>query len=144
VPAGVVSAEVLAVMVLVDPPTGFASAVPDSFSGDGGWLVISAAEKGSLAPGDITEGCNVLLFAALSLSSFGGPGHPLEPWPPLATILIFLIAPTSPRPFPTSRAVIAGIPSHGHDRREIQPDDPHIQSFPPPTACNVIVAIPPL
>ena len=79
VPAGVVSAEVLAVMVLVDPPTGFASAVPDNFSGDDGWLVISAAEKESLASGDITEGCNVLLFAAPSLSSFGGPGHPLEP-----------------------------------------------------------------
>ena len=63
----------MAVMVLVDPPTGFASAVPDNFSGDGGWLVISAAEKEPLASGDITEGCNVLLFAAPSLFSFGGP-----------------------------------------------------------------------
>ena len=77
VPAGVVPAEVLAVMVLVDPPAGFASALPDEFSSDGGWLVISAAEKESLASGDITEGYNILLFAALSLSSFEGPGHPI-------------------------------------------------------------------
>ena len=106
VPAGVVSAEVLAVMVLVDPPTGFASAVPDDFSGDDGWFVISAAEKESVAMFDYLQ-------PSLCLRS----GHPLEPWPPLATILIFLIAPTSPRSFPTSRAVIADIPSHGHDRR---------------------------
>ena len=65
VPAGVVSLEVLAVMVLVDPPAGFMSALPGDFSSDDGWLVISAAEKRSLASGNIAEGYNVLLFAAI-------------------------------------------------------------------------------
>jgi hypothetical protein len=68
---------VLAVMVLVGPPTGFASAMPDDFNGDDGWRV-GAAEKQPLASGDITGACNVLLFVTLSLSSFGGPGHPLN------------------------------------------------------------------
>jgi hypothetical protein len=75
---GAVPAEVvLAVMVLVGLPTGFASAMPDDFNGDDGWLV-DAAEKQSLASGDITGAYNVLLFATPPLSSFGGPGHPLN------------------------------------------------------------------
>jgi hypothetical protein len=62
---------------LVGPPAGFASAVPNDSSGDGGWRV-GAAEKQSLASGDITEACNVFLFVAFPLTSFGGPGHPLD------------------------------------------------------------------
>jgi hypothetical protein len=67
----------------------------DEDAGEGGeddsWLGV--AEKRSLASGDITGGCSVLLFTIFSVSSFGSPGHPLKPWPPwpLATILRSLL-----------------------------------------------------
>jgi hypothetical protein len=73
----------------------------DEDAGEGGeddsWL--GATEKRSLASGDITGGCSGLLFTAFSMSLFGGPGHPLKPWPPwpLATVLRYHMAKFLPR-----------------------------------------------
>jgi hypothetical protein len=53
-----------------------------------GWFGGTAAAR-SLAFRDISEGCDIPLVAALTLSPFRDLGPPLKPWPPwpLATIL---------------------------------------------------------
>ena len=64
---------VLAAVVSFDPPVDcpFVLLVSDS------WFGCTAATR-SLAFRDISEGCDISLVATLSLSSFGGPGHPLN------------------------------------------------------------------
>ena len=68
----------LPVMVLVDVPTCCALIVP-GFNGNDSWLVCTTEKQSPLAFGDILEGCNISLFVTLTLSPFGGPGHPLKP-----------------------------------------------------------------
>ena len=64
---------VLAAVVSLDPPVDcpFVLLVSDS------WFGCTAATR-SLAFRDISEGCDISLVATLSLSSFGGPGNPLN------------------------------------------------------------------
>jgi hypothetical protein len=64
---------VLAAVVSLDPPVdcAFALLVSDS------WFGGTAAAR-PLAFRGISEGCDISLVSTLSLSSFGGPGHPLD------------------------------------------------------------------
>jgi hypothetical protein len=64
---------VLAAVVSLGPPVDCAFVM---LVGDG-WVGGTAATR-SLAFRDISGGCGISLVATLSLSSFGGPGHPLN------------------------------------------------------------------